>query len=163
MSSQSKIEGYSDRVLFLIIKYIVDKCDDEGINWKLENYNSEISDIVQESFRPFGIESNTYEDDDFIWSLLKNNLDVIGEEKLSKPLNRPELKKYKYQVAVNETIYQTVYYQHTIETYSNKPYYMVRTMEEQGEFEYWDGDETYRDVHDSETNEITIERKFTEI
>lgn len=163
MSNQSKLEGYSDRVLFLIIKQVAEKCDEEGEDWKLGNYNSQISEIIQNSFKPFGIESNTYEDDDFIWSLLKNNLDIIGEEKLPKPLNRPDLKKYEFQVAVSETLYQTVYYEHTIESYSNKPYYVVRAMDEQGNFEYWDGRESHRDIHDSDTNEITIDRRFTEI
>jgi hypothetical protein len=163
MSSESKLEKYSDRVLFLILKQIVEKCDEEGVDWKRANYNDEVSDIIEDSFRPFGIESNSYEDGDFIWSLLKNNLDVIGEEKLSKSLDRPVLKKYEFDVVVSETIYQSTYYTHKIESYSKSPYYLVKTMEEQGHFEYWEGNDTYRDVHDSETNEITIQTKFTEI
>jgi hypothetical protein len=159
----SKIEGYSDRILFFLIKYVAERCDEEGVDWKRANYNDEISSIIQYSFKPFGIESSSYEDEDFIWSLLKNNLDVIGEEKLSKSLDRPVLKKYEFDVIANETVYQSTYYTHKIESYSKSPYYLIKTMDEQGNFEYWEGKDSYRDVLDTEINEITIERKFTEI
>jgi len=159
----SKIEGYSDRILFFLIKYVAERCDEEGVDWKRANYNDEISSIIRDSFKPFGIESSSYEDEDFIWSLLKNNLDVIGEEKLSKSLDRPVLKKYEFDVIANETVYQSTYYTHKIESYSKSPYYLIKTMDEQGNFEYWEGKDSYRDVLDTEINEITIERKFTEI
>jgi hypothetical protein len=91
------------------------------------------------------------------------NKDKLGEDKLTGNLIKPELKKYEFNIEVSETIYQTQTWRDTVESYGD-PYSLVRVMEENADWDYYTGREIFTDIHDSEANEIRINRKsFTEI
>ena len=52
---------------------------------------------------------------------------------------------------------------HRIESYGN-PYEIASAMEYNGDLDYYSGREGHTDIHDSETNEIRIDkRSFSEI
>ena len=163
MSKNSKFEGYSDKMLFRVLKMIIESCDDEGINWEKGQYDSEVSGAIREAVVPLGIEIVSYLDEDFLWSLLKKNITLLGNDKLEQPLIRPEANEYSFQTTVSETVYQTSYYQDTMTSYSDNPYYIVKAMEYNGDYDYWEGNQVHTDIHDSETNNITIQKKFNKL
>ena len=158
----SELEKISDRIMFQIIKEVARNCESEGISFG--SINSEVSDVIKDTLKIFGvIDRIQYIDDDYIWALVNLNKDKLSDDKLTGNLIKPELKKYEFNIEVSETIYQTQTWRDTVESYGD-PYSLVRVMEENSDWDYYNGREIFTDIHDSETNEIRINRKsFTEI
>jgi len=120
--------------------------------------------VIRDSLKIFGvIDKIDYTDEDYVWAVVNLNKDKLNEDKLIGNLIKPELKKYEFNIEVNETVYQTQTWRDTVESYGD-PYSLVRIMEENADWDYFNGREIYTDIHDSETNEISINRKsFNEI
>jgi len=158
----SELEKIPDRVMFQIIKEVARNCESEGISFG--RINPEVSDVIKNTLKIFGvIDEIKYIDDDYIWALVNLNKDKFSEEKLTGSLIRPQLKEYEYDTQVSETVYQTQSWENTIESYGD-PYYLVKLMEYNGDFEFYEGKQGYSDIHDTETTDIDIVRKsFTEI
>ena len=158
----SELEKISDRIMFQIIKQVPRNCESEGISFG--RINSEVSDVIKDTLKIFGIiDRIDYTDEDYVWSVVNLNKDKLGEDKLTGNLIKPELKKYEFNIEVSETIYQTQTWRDTVESYGD-PYSLVRVMEENSDWDYYNGREIFTDIHDSETNEIRINRKsFNEI
>ena len=90
-------------------------------------------------------------------------MNKLSDDRLVGNLERPQIKEYEFDIDVSETIYQSTSWTHRIESYGN-PYRMASTMEYNGDLDYYSGREGYTDIHDSETNEIRIDkRSFKEI
>ena len=159
----SSLESVPDRILFQIIKQLKKNCESEDFSLNSE-FNDEIVGIIDQTIKIFGVVDNPqYIDDEFLWTVLKMNINKLSEDKLVGSLERPEIKEYEFDIDVSETVYQSTSWTHRIESYGN-PYSLAKTMEYNGDLEYWDGRETNRDIHDSETNDIKIDkRSFTEI
>jgi hypothetical protein len=159
----SDLERYSDKTLFQIMKRIQDECNSENIS--LESaFSTRIVELIDRSLKIFGVIDNPkYIDDEFLWVLIKMNRDKLNDEKLSGSLDRPEAQEYEFDVNVSETVYQTTSWEHRVESYGS-PYELVNAMDYNGDFDYWEGREGYRDIGDSETNEINIvKRSFKKI
>lgn len=159
----SELERLSDKVLFQIIKQVAENCESDSISLESE-FDTEIITVIDQTLKIFGIvDSPKYIDDEFLWTVLKMNINKLSDDKLVGNLERPEIKEYEFDIDVNETIYQTTSWMHRIESYGN-PYRIARAMEYNGDLDYYSGREGYTDIHDSETNEIRIDkRSFREI
>ncbi len=158
----SELEKISDRIMFQIIKEVARNCESEGISFG--RISSEVSDVIRDSLKIFGvIDKIDYTDEDYVWAVVNLNKDKLSEDKLIGNLIKPELKTYEFNIEVNETVYQTQTWRDTVESYGD-PYSLVRIMEENADWDYFNGREIYTDIYDSETNEISINRKsFNEI
>jgi hypothetical protein len=158
----SELEKIPDRIMHQIIKQVARNCESEGISFG--RINAEVSEVINSSLKIFGIiDRIDYTDEDYVWALVNLNKDKLGEDKLTGNLIKPELKKYEFNIEVNETVYQTQIWRDTVESYGD-PYSLVRIMEENADWDYFNGREIDTDIHDSETNDIRINRKsFNEI
>jgi hypothetical protein len=158
----SELEKVSDRIMFQIIKQVARNCESEGISFG--RINTEVSEVINSSLKIFGVvDKIEYIDEDYVWTVVNLNKDKLGEDKLTDNLIKPELKTYEFNIEVNETVYQTQTWRDTVESYGD-PYSLVRIMEENADWDYFNGREIYTDIYDSETNEISINRKsFNEI
>ena len=158
----SELEKISDKIMFQIIKEVSRNCESAGL--RFGGINIEVSEIIQSTIKIFGVIDRTeYIDEDYIWTLVILNKDKLSEDKLTGNLIRPKLKEYEFDTEVSETVYQTQSWENTIESYGD-PYSLVKLIDYNGDFEYYNGRQNHSDVHDSEINEITIVRKsFTEI
>ena len=155
---KSKFEGYSDKLLFKFLKEIVTLLEDEGINYATMKFDDEVSVIFHDSLKKFGMDVLSYIDQDFLFVLIKRNISILQEDNLTSSLDRPTCSEYSFDVSASVTLYQTEYYEHKISSYSENPYRIVKVMEDDGNFSYYDGKLTNTDVHDSETNEVNIEK-----
>jgi hypothetical protein len=158
----SELEKIPDRIMHQIIKQVARNCESEGISFG--RINAEVSEVINSSLKIFGIiDRIDYTDEDYVWAVVNLNKDKLGEDKLIGNLIKPELKKYEFNIEVNETVYQTQIWRDTVESYGD-PYSLVRIMEENADWDYFNGREIDTDIHDSETNDIRINRKsFNEI
>jgi hypothetical protein len=158
----SELEKIPDRAMFQILKQVARNCESEGISFG--GINSEVSDVIKDTLKIFGVvDKIRFIDEDYVWVVVNLNKDKLGEDKLTGNLIKPELKKYEFNIEVSETIYQTQTWRDTVESYGD-PYSLVRVMEENSDWDYYNGREIFTDIHDSETNEIRINHKsFTEI
>jgi len=159
----SELERLSDKVLFQIIKQVAENCESNSISLESE-FDAEIVTVIDQTLKIFGIvDKPKYIDDEFLWTVLKMNINKLSDDKLVGNLERPDIKEYEFDIDVNETIYQTSSWAHRIESYGN-PYRIVKAMEYNGDFDYWEGRQGYIDINDSEINEIRIDkRSFKEI
>lgn len=160
----SNFEKLSDKILNLILLQILKQYDDEGIEYMRDDMTSELIDPIGVAVKPFGIPFDRFNDGDFLWNLFKMNVRNLDYENKNLKLERPVLKEYSYEIDVHEMVYQRLTYRHTLETYSKKPSFKADYLMDEGDLEWYDGDEIDRDVYDSETNEIKIDRgSFEEI
>ena len=159
----SELESLPDKILFQVLKQLKKNCESEDIHLNAE-FDDEIVTVIDQTLKIFGIiDSPKYIDDEFLWTVFKMNINILSEDKLMGNLERPDIKEYEFNIDVSETVYQSTSWKHRIESYGN-PYRMAKAMEYNGDLEYWEGRETDRDIHDSETNDIKIDkRSFKEI
>jgi hypothetical protein len=159
----SSLESVPDRILFQIIKQIAENCESDSIPLESE-FNDEVMTFINRTIKIFGVvDSPEYIDVEFLWTVLKMNINNLSDDKLVGSLERPEIKEYEFNIDVSETVYQSTTWKRRIESYGN-PYSLSKTMEYNGDLEYWEGREVNRDVHDSDINEIRIDkRSFGEI
>jgi len=154
----SKFEAYSDKLLFKFLKEIVSLLEDEGINYTTMKFDEDVSGVLYGSLKKFGMDVLSYIDQDFLFVLIKRNISILQENNLTSPLDRPTCSEYSFEVNASMNVYQTEYYEHKISSYSENPYRIVITMENDGNFSYYEGKLTYTDVHDYELNNINIEK-----
>ena len=159
----SELERFPDKVLFQIIKQIAENCESDRVPLESE-FDNEIISIIDQTLRIFGVIDNPkYIDDEFLWTVLKMNMNKLSDDKLVGSLERPDIKEYEFDIDVSEKVYQTSSWTHRIESYGN-PYRIAKTMEYNGDLDYWEGRQGYTDINDSETNEIRIDkRSFKEV
>ena len=158
----SELEKIPDRLLFEIIKKVARNCASERISFV--SLNTDVVQVIDDTLKIFGVvDEISYIDEDYICTLVNLNEDKLSEDKLTDSLIKPQLKEYKFDTQVNETIYQSQTWENTVESYGN-PYQLVKLMNYDGNFNHYDGRESGTEIHDSETNDISIDRKsFTRI
>ena len=159
----SELERFPDKILFQIIKQIAENCESDRVPLESE-INGEIITIIDRTLKIFGVVDNPkYIDDEYLWVTLKMNMNKLSDDRLVGNLERPEIKEYEFDIDVSETVYQLTTWTHQIESYGS-PYSLAKAMEYNGDLDYWEGRESNVDIHDTETNEIRIDKKsFSEI
>jgi hypothetical protein len=154
----SELERFPDKILFQIIKQIAENCESDGVPLESE-INGEIITLIDRTLKIFGVvDDPEYIDDEYLWVILKMNMNKLSDDRLVGNLERPEIKEYEFDIDVSETFYQLTTWTHQIESYGS-PYSLAKAMEYNGDLDYWEGREGHRDIHDSETNEIRIDKK----
>jgi hypothetical protein len=159
----SELERFPDKILFQIIKQIAENCESDRVPLESE-INGEIITIIDRTLKIFGVvDEPKYFDDEYLWVTLKMNMNKLSDDRLVGNLERPEIKEYEFDIDVSETVYQSTTWRHRIESYGS-PYSLAKAMEYNGDLDYWEGRESNVDIHDTETNEIRIDKKsFSEI
>jgi len=157
--AQNQFESLSDKLLFRFLKIIYANLISEDVRLNTSTkMDGEISTLISSSLKPAGFNTLRYLEEDYLFETLKLNLQYVESGNLEGNLDRPELTEYKFNVSVSETVYQTQTYENTVESYGN-PYDLVKTMEYNGDFDYWDGYNINTDIHDSETTDISVDRR----
>jgi hypothetical protein len=154
----SELERFPDKILFQIIKQIAENCESDGVPLESE-INGEIITLIDRTLKIFGVvDDPKYIDDEYLWVILKMNMNKLSDDRLVGNLERPEIKEYEFDIDVSETFYQLTTWTHQIESYGN-PYSLVKAMEYNADLDYWQGRQGNSDIQDSEINEIRIDKQ----
>jgi len=161
---ENQFESLSDRLLFKIATKIYEHLSNKGIVINQSTkFDDEVIPIIDDSIKPLGFNSTDYIEDEFLYEIVRLNLQDITYGSLSGQLVRPELIKYEFDTDVTETVYQKQIWRNTISSYGN-PYDLIKAIDNNGDFEYYDGRVIDTDIFDSSTDEIRIDRSsFIEI
>ena len=144
----SVFEKMSDRVIFLIIKQIIDKVDfdivENSADWNFY-------EVVQTVCKLFSI-NPSIQDTDFLYNVIKLNEDIFEENSISSPLKKPTLKNYEYDWVVQMKSIVNEYYRNTISLYSAKDEVndLLYALKSEGTLDIFDGDLYEEDTKDSE-------------
>ena len=65
----SELEKIPDRAMFQILKQVARNCESEGISFG--GINSEVSDVIKDTLKIFGVvDKIRYIDEDYVWTLV---------------------------------------------------------------------------------------------
>jgi len=161
---KNQFEGLSDRLLFKISTKIYESLSNKRIVINQSTkFDDEIVEIINDSIKSLGFNSTEYIEDEFLYEVVRLNLQDITYGSLSGQLVRPELTEYEFDTDVTETVYQRQTWRNTISSYGN-PYDLIKTIDYNGDFDYYDGREIDTEIFDSTTDEIKIDRgSFTKV
>ena len=156
---ENQFESLSDKLLFKIATTVYNHLSDEGVVITPRTaFDNEITENITDATKPLGFGSTDYLEDEFLFEIIKLNLQDISNGSLSGQLVRPELKEYEFDTEVSETVYQTQTWRNTITSYG-EPYFLIKAMDYLGDFEYYNGRDINTEIHDSETTEINVQRR----
>jgi hypothetical protein len=159
---KSKLEGLDDKTLIYICQEIINESYESNYGEVADVFEYEsITDIYESNLKIIGLKNIETIDLDFILNLIKLNIENLVQEGFDGTLKRPTFGKYFIDAKVNETLFQTVIYQHKIYSYSEDTVSEVANYEEQqGIKSVWEGEHIDTNVYDSETNEINWGRPY---
>jgi len=144
----SAFEKMSDRVIFSVIKQIINKIDmdivENSADWQFYQ-------VVEGVCKLFSIDPSI-QDTDFLYNVIKLNGDIFEENSLSSPLKKPTLKNYEYDWVVTMKTIVNEYYRNTISLYSDKVEVndLLYHLKSEGTLDVFDGDLYEEDTKDSE-------------
>ena len=144
----SVFEKMSDRVIFLIIKQIIDKVDfdivENSADWNFY-------EVVQTVCKLFSI-NPSIKDTDFLYNTILLNESLFEEDSLTSKLKRPTLRNYEYDWVVQMKSIVNEYYRNTISLYTAKDDVkdVLYTLKSEGTLDVFDGDLYEEDTRDSE-------------
>jgi hypothetical protein len=144
----SVFEKMSDRVIFSVIKQIINKIDLDVVE---NSADWEFYQAVQTVCKLFSIDPSI-QDTDFLYNVIKLNEDIFEENSLSSPLKKPTLRNYEYDWVVTMKSIVNEYYRNTISLYSDKDDVndLLYTLKSEGTLDVFDGDLYEEDTKDSE-------------
>jgi hypothetical protein len=156
----SVFEEISDRVIFSIIKQIVNKVD-LGIVENSADWN--FYEVVQTVCKLFSI-NPSIQDTDFLYNTILLNESLIEEDSLTSKLKRPTLRNYEYDWVVTMKSIVNEYYKNTISLYTAKDDVndLLYLLKSEGTLDVFDGDLYEEDTRDSEMLDDELGR-ITEI
>jgi len=144
----SAFEKMSDRVIFSVIRQIIDKIDmdivENSADWQFYQ-------VVEGVCKLFSIDPSI-QDTDFLYNVIKLNGDIFEENSLTSPLKKPTLKNYEYDWIVTMKTIVNEYYRNTISLYSDKDELndLLYSLKSEGTLDVFDGDLYEEDTKDSE-------------
>ena len=155
----SKLENLPDKVLHRLINPLL-----EGYNYPIGYIRDLLDDsesereLLEDKFKPTGLMDDIFEDADFIAALCERNWEELkSTEPLTQPLKRPKFGRYKVELKVSLSKYVTEWWEVNSESYSKQNCDIIsNTKMSSGELEYWEGNMTDEDVHDSDSHDITV-------
>lgn len=160
--SQSKLQNFNQRILKKLLTILYKTLLEENSE-NPEIYNISDDDVfksIEYTLELMGLGEGEYEDIDFVFALYSINYSKIKDGTIESDLEIPQISKYSFDIDVNETVYQTVSYQHTIFSYSKSNVIPIsQRAEYDGNFSVWEGTHIDTDINDSETNDINWVRK----
>jgi hypothetical protein len=144
----SVFEEISDRVIFSIIKQIVNKVDlgivENSADWQFY-------EVVQKVCKLFSIDPSI-QDTDFLYNTILLNESLLEEDSLTSKLERPTLKNYEYDWVVTMKSIVNEYYRNTISLYTAKDDVndLLYLLKSEGTLDVFDGDLYEEETKDSE-------------
>jgi hypothetical protein len=144
----SAFEKMSDRVIFSVIKQIINKVDIDMVE---NSADWQFYQVVEGVCKLFSIDPSI-QDTDFLYNVIKLNEDIFEENSLTSPLKKPTLKNYEYDWIVTMKTIVNEYYRNTISLYSDKDELndLLYTLKSEGTLDVFDGDLYEEDTRDSE-------------
>jgi hypothetical protein len=144
----SVFEKMSDRVIFLIIKQIINKVDIDMVE---NSADWNFYEVVQTVCKLFSIDPSI-QDTDFLYNTILLNESLLEEDSLTSKLERPTLKNYEYDWVVTMKSIVNEYYRNTISLYTDKGDVkdVLYTLKSEGTLDVFDGDLYEEDTRDSE-------------
>jgi len=156
--SASIFETIPDKTLFKFIKMVMEEVDFETLE---SSQNYELQEGVETIESTLGIRGNDSSlDCDYIYNVWKLNEDLFEEDRLTNNLYRPTYKQVAFDWAVWETQWVKSTHRHEIETYSTDKDDMlnyVYGMRNDGNLNWYDGEEIDSEVTESETTDDSID------
>ena len=145
---KSKLEDLNDKIIFFFIKKIQEESEIDLDGNSLLIATQDVNNKMRL------LKNVDYIDIDFITAIYNLNEEKFSEKTLTQSLDRPVCGEYKY--GMYETRIETVHYEYTVtqSSYSEKNLKDIIDLSlNNGELEYWDYPETYKDYVDSETTD----------
>lgn len=144
----SVFEKISDRVIFSIIKQIINKVDFDMVE---NSADWNFYEVVESVCKLYSIDPSI-QDTDFLYNVIKLNEDIFEENSLNSSLKKPTLKNYEYDWIVTMKSIVNEYYKNTISLYSDKDELndLLYTLKSEGTLDIFDGDLYEEDTRDSE-------------
>ena len=144
----SIFEKISDRVIFLIIKQIINKVDFDMVE---NSADWNFYEVVQTVCKLFSI-NPSIQDTDFLYNTILLNESLLEEDLLTSKLERPTLKNYEYDWVVSIKRIVNEYWRNTISLYSDKNDIkgVLYNLRSEGTLEIFDGDMYEEDIRDNE-------------
>jgi hypothetical protein len=144
----SVFEKISDRVIFSIIKQIINKVDFDMVE---NSADWNFYEVVESVCKLYSIDPSI-QDTDFLYNVIKLNEDIFEENSLNSSLKKPTLKNYEYDWVVTMKSIVNEYYRNTISLYSAKDDVndLLYTLKSEGTLDVFDGDLYEEDTKDSE-------------
>ena len=156
--SASVFESIPDKTLFRFIKIVMEHTDFETLE---SSQDSDLLEGVEEAELTMGVRGINYSlDCDYIYNVWQMNKDLFEKNKLTQPLNTPNLNKIEFDWYAWETQLVKLTYRHQLETYSSSKEEIINSIEKmrfEGDYSYWDGDLIDTDNYDSEANDDSID------
>jgi hypothetical protein len=150
MEKKSHLEDVSDRIIILICKEIIKRTDDFDLD------DSGFSDSCDDiSIKLFG-KGMDYIDIDYMSRILELNPDILSDDKGVKIL-RPELNLFQFNYIEKKTEWIMNKYRHEMSTYQHGVNSIIDLMNQNGDFDYWDGDLYDREVLDSDFDDTYVD------
>ena len=76
----SELESLPDKILFQVLKQLKKNCESEDIHLNAE-FDDEVVTVIDQTLKIFGlIDSPKYIDDEFLWTVLKMNINKLSDE-----------------------------------------------------------------------------------
>jgi hypothetical protein len=144
----SVFEKMSDRVIFSVIKQIINNVDIDMVE---NSADWQFYQVVESVCKLYSIDPSI-QDTDFIYNVIKLNEDIFEENSLNSSLKKPTLKNYEYDWIVTMKSIVNEYYKNTISLYSDKDNVndLLYTLKSEGTLDIFDGDLYEEDTRDSE-------------
>ena len=144
----SVFEKTSDRVIFLIIKQIINKVDFDMVE---NSADWNFYEVVQTVCKLFSI-NPSIQDTDFLYNTILLNESLFEKDSLTSKLERPTLKNYEYDWVVSIKRIVNEYWRNTISLYSDKNDIkgVLYNLRSEGTLEIFDGDMYEEDIRDNE-------------
>jgi len=156
---KSSLETVPDKILLKILRKILNDSGAKNISNFMHDLEEDegMQREINSMTKVFG-SKDEWVDIDYITSLIAMNFDQLKSGEDFK-LERPELKKYEVVFRVNLVEYKTDYWALQGHEYYSKDsaYVMTRIHSNNGNLDYWEGNLVDSDVHDSDTNDISID------
>jgi hypothetical protein len=147
----SKLGKLNDNAIKQLMSLISKDFNDEDLSVNMINI-ADNQNIVDSALSYFGISSPDLEDYTYVCELF-----VLNQNFETPPIQRPEMKSIVVTHSEDYNEYGTRYYEQTIDTYTmldNDDLYALSSNEF---YNYWEGENTVNDVHDTEVSSNSIE------
>ena len=155
--SASIFEKTNDKILFKIIKMVMEEVDFESLESSIDN---SLRDSTKSSSKYFGLSPDDYLDEEYIYNVWKLNEDLFEENTLNGNLERPTLKKFNFNWDVWQTEWTIERRNHNFESYSDNKEDVSATLfslRGEGLIDAWEGTLVEREVYSSETTNEEID------
>jgi len=155
--STSIFEKTNDKILFKIIKMVMEEVDFESLESSIDN---DLRDSLKSSSKYFGLSPDDYLDEEYIYNVWKLNEDLFEENTLNGNLERPTLKKFNFNWDVWQTEWTQERRNHNFESYSDNKEDVSATLfslRGEGLIDAWEGTIVEREVYESETTRDEID------